>query len=315
MLLILLSVASAVGIGLLLEPLFNDNDSSENNENSENTQQNTTNTVLLQNAGVAENAINGNENGNSLRRTLGADVINGFGGDDRIQSGSGDDTISAGDGDDITLASHGNDVVDLGAGNDQHNPLQHDNRFDHKGNDTIEGGVGNDLIREFWGDDVLDGGSGDDTVSAVDFYATANGNDNNGDIVNGGEGDDILIADALDTLTGGDGNDTFQIGVLEAKTENAAIIKDFAPGKDLIRIAHVNDQDMKTNPPKLSVTSDGNDSEIRVNGDLVAVVEGLKSLSADDLEYVTYKSVEDMKVDETGEAGTKQTVGWSITAA
>ncbi|NCW16987.1 MAG: calcium-binding protein, partial [Rhodobacteraceae bacterium] len=241
MLLILLSVASAVGIGLLLEPLFNDNDSSENNENSENTQQNTTNTVLLQNAGVAENAINGNENGNSLRGTLGADVINGFGGDDRIQSGSGDDTISAGAGDDTTLASHGNDVVDLGAGNDQHNPLQHDNRFDHKGNDTIEGGVGNDLIREFWGDDVLDGGSGDDTVSAVDFYATANGNDNNGDIVNGGEGDDILIADALDTLTGGDGNDTFQIGVLEAETENAAIIKDFAPGKDLIRIEHVND--------------------------------------------------------------------------
>ena len=32
MLLILLSVASAVGIGLLLEPLFNDNDSSENNK-------------------------------------------------------------------------------------------------------------------------------------------------------------------------------------------------------------------------------------------------------------------------------------------
>jgi len=72
---------------------------------------------------------------------------------------------------------------------------------------------------------------------------------------------------------------------------------------------------MKTNPPKLSVTSDGNDSEIRVNGDLVAVVEGLKTLSADDLEYVTYESVEDLKVDESGEAGTKQTVGWSITAA
>lgn len=315
MLLILLSVASAVGIGLLLEPLFNDNDSSENNKNSENTQQNTTNTALVQNAGVAANAINGNENGNSLRGTLGADVINGFGGDDRIQSGSGDDTISAGAGDDTTLASHGNDVVDLGAGNDQHNPLKHDNRFDHKGNDTIEGDVGNDLIREFWGDDVLDGGSGNDTVSAVDFYATANGNDNNGDIVNGGEGDDILIADALDTLTGSDGNDTFQIGILEAKTENAAIIKDFAAGKDLIRIAHVNDQDMKTNPPKLSVTSDENDSEIRVNGDLVAVVEGLKTLSADDLEYVTYESVEDLKVGETGEAGTKQTVGWSITAA
>lgn len=237
MLLILLSVASAVGIGLLLEPLFNDNDSSENNENSENTQQNTTNTALVQNAGVAANAINGNENGNSLRGTLGADVINGFGGDDRIQSGSGDDTISAGAGDDTTLASHGNDVVDLGAGNDQHNPLKHDNRFDHKGNDT------------------------------------------------------------------------FQIDILEAKTENAAIIKDFAPGKDLIRITHVNDQDMKTNPPKLSVTSDENDSEIRVKGDLVAVGEGLKTLSADDLEYVTYESVEDLKVDETGGAGTKQTIG------
>ena len=276
MLLILLSVAGAVGIGLLLEPLFNDNDSSENNENSENTQQNTTSTTLLKNAGVAENAINGNENGNSLRGTLGVDVINGFEGDERIQSGSGDDKISADAGYDTTLASHGNDVVDLGAGNEQHNPLKHDNRFDHKGNDTIEGGVGNDLIREFWGDDVLDGGSGDDTVSAVDFYATANGNDNNGDIVNGGEGDDILIADALDTLTSGDGNDTFQIGVLEAKTENAAINKDCAPGKDLIRTAHVDDQDMKTNPPKLSVTSDRNDTEIRVNGDLVAVIEGLK---------------------------------------
>ena len=309
MLLILLSVASAVGIGLLLEPLFNDNDSSENNENSKLTQQNTTNTALVQNAGVAVNAINVNENGNSLRGTLGADVINGFGGDDRIQSGSGDDTISAGAGDDTTLASHGNDVVDLGAGNDQHNPLKHDNRFDHKGNDTIEGDVGNDLFREFWGDDVLDGGSRNDTVSAVDFYATANGNDNNRDIVNGGEGDDIFIEDALDTLAGGDGNDTFQVDILEAKTENAAIIKDFAPGKDLIRITHVNDQDMKTNPPKLSVTSDENDSEIRVNGDLVAVVEGLKTLSADDLEYVTYESVEDLKVDETGGAGTKQTIG------
>jgi len=77
----------------------------------------------------------------------------------------------------------------------------------------------------------LDGGSGNDTVSAVDFYATANGNDNNGDIVNGGEGDDILIADALDTLTGGDGNDTFQIGILEAKTEDAALSKTLPLGK------------------------------------------------------------------------------------
>ena len=149
----------------------------------------------------------------------------------------------------------------------------------------------------------------------MDFYATANENDSNGDIVNGGEGDDILIADALDALTGSDGNDTFQIGVLGAMTETAAINRDFAPGKDLIRIAHINDQDMKTNPPKLSVTSDRNDSEIRVNGDLAAVIEGLKSLSADDLQYVIYKSVEDIKLDETGEAGTKQTVGWSITVA
>lgn len=73
---------------------------------------------------------------------------------------------------------------------------------------------------------TITGGSGNDVL-------TASGN--KADVLIGGAGDDTLVAGSgLATLTGGQGNDLFKIGVASANVNSYATVTDFAAG-DLIQ--------------------------------------------------------------------------------
>jgi Ca2+-binding RTX toxin-like protein len=86
----------------------------------------------------------------------------------------------------ITVYEAGNNLIDGGAGNDTLSA--------GAGNDTIYGGMGNDALYGSTGNDLLYAGTGDNTLD-------------------GGEGNDVLYSSTagIDTLTGGSGDDTYEI--------------------------------------------------------------------------------------------------------
>ncbi len=156
--------------------------------------------------------------------------------DDEISGSDGDDTLLGRAGDDTLLGEAGNDVVDGGAGNDI--------LLGGSGEDTLLGGDGNDF---------LGGGPGDDILISDGDFDTGNdqlrggiGNDHligrrGVDILDGAEGDDLLGGGLLgDTLTGGEGSDTFRYLALRQSllADGAAntfdVITDLAIGTDQI---------------------------------------------------------------------------------
>jgi Ca2+-binding RTX toxin-like protein len=199
-----------------------------------------------------------------------------------INSGQGNDTINAGLGIDIINGGDGNDLLiidyssNLFAGSTNYQggifyefggyyerytcsysnenfdqirfsdieqfQITGTNGSDHivtrDGNDTINGGGGNDTIEGGLGNDVISGGDGNDAIAA-------------------GGGSDVIIGvktgstepgkNEVDTLTGGEGRDTFILGdatsifyddgnTTNAGTSDYAIIADFNPTDDIIQI-------------------------------------------------------------------------------
>jgi Ca2+-binding RTX toxin-like protein len=112
-------------------------------------------------------------------------TVRSNGGDDTIVGGSGRDSLIGGDGDDIISGGGGNDTIYGGNGNDIING--------NSGNDRIYGGAGNDTLIGGPGRDHLYGEAGDDYFSTRD--------------------------NKIDTLYGGDGNDS-------AKIDNTSTVKD-----------------------------------------------------------------------------------------
>ncbi len=117
-------------------------------------------------------------------------------------------TIIGTDGDDVI---HGNDdysktyTISSGPGSTNTETIKHGGI-----GETIYGGAGNDIIYGYGGDDCLYGGSGNDFLYGGD----------GADQLFGGSGNDWLFTGSLkdnegDTLTGGEGFDTFVIGELE----------------------------------------------------------------------------------------------------
>ncbi len=119
---------------------------------------------------------------------LGNDIVYGGDGNDFISGGMGDDTLYGDAGDDTINGDEGNDTIFGGAGAD-HSEMG-------TGNDTFYGGAGDDWVNGDYGNDVLHGGTGND------FLRGSYGNDT---IYSGGagEGDDYLW--------GGYNDDTFII--------------------------------------------------------------------------------------------------------
>ncbi|MSR14639.1 MAG: hypothetical protein EXR86_08760 [Gammaproteobacteria bacterium] len=138
----------------------------------------TTNAGSINASALASVVLRGNNGGNVLTGTLGADTIDGHGGKDTLNGRAGADDLDGGDGDDILLLGSTADYV----------------------GDIIQGGLGTDTLR-FTGvaGQTLTLNTDTDGLDKV-VLSTATGTDFD-DVLTGGAG--------LDTLIGGDGNDTF----------------------------------------------------------------------------------------------------------
>lgn len=132
--------------------------------------------------------------------SVGANWMNGQGGNDNLSGGSGNDTIFGDRGQDDLFGDSGNDTLDGGAGQDELDG--------GSGRDTLLGAGGNDTLIGGTGRDILDGGSGSDLLfggGGVDELIGGGGND----ILHGDGGADILGGGSgFDILFGGAGNDT-----------------------------------------------------------------------------------------------------------
>lgn len=166
----------------------------------------------------------GGEGNDSLSGGAKADTLNGGAGIDSIEGGGGNDTLFL-DADDIAALSSGN-TIDGGEGTDAAFVIGGGNvtvnlsdisveMFQSgSGDDVIEAGAsGADVtILGGDGDDTITGGAGDDMLSG----------DAGSDIVSGGAGNDIIVADALDTVDGGEGIDTLVLEGDQGVTMNLA---------------------------------------------------------------------------------------------
>jgi Ca2+-binding RTX toxin-like protein len=133
--------------------------------------------------------INGTGSGETLNGTADADDIYGGGGADTIFGNGGADSLFGGAQNDSLLGGTGNDTLDGGSGADQ--------LFGGDNDDVLIGGSGND---------TLDGGAGTDTAD----YSAATANITASLVSNtaSGAGNDVFVANTIENLTGGSGNDT-----------------------------------------------------------------------------------------------------------
>src|SRR5262249_55368777 len=129
--------------------------------------------------------------------------LTGSGGDDYISldnNSTYDNTLSGGAGNGQIYSGSGNDTVAGGAGGDT--------IYSYGGNRTSTGGVGNDYLDPTYGLQSTDGGAGNDTIAVA-----ADGNANT---LTGGDGDDLFQlyyggSTNEGTIDGGAGTDAVQI--------------------------------------------------------------------------------------------------------
>lgn len=123
--------------------------------------------------------------------------------DDHIVAGAGNDTVLSGLGNDTVFAGAGDDLVFGGEG--------FETVFGGTGNDTIFGGDGQELVFGEEGDDYIDTRGTDNPLPDIDYpgiYAADDDPTNDMDTVYGGDGNDtIFTGDDADRVFGRDGND------------------------------------------------------------------------------------------------------------
>lgn len=208
-------------------------------------------------------------------------ALYGGAGDDTLAAGPGGAYLDGGDGDDLILGGDGDDVIEGGAHRGGAGPEGDD--------DIIDGGGGNDVIRGGAGADRLSGGDGDDIIDHAgraeervpaeerrfDWHV-----DGAADRLDGGAGDDTLVFGDGDTANGGSGADQFHLYTTAAAP---AVIEDFVPGQDFLRITL--DPSLHIELPSVEVTlsDNGQDSLVTIDGVLVAVLQGTPSASIADL--------------------------------
>lgn len=105
--------------------------------------------------GQPGNHIVGTDQNETLKGTVGADIICGLGGNDKLFGLPGDDIVDGGKGNDVLRGGHGNDRLIALDGNDK--------LFGQPGNDKNNGGSGNDDLFGGRGNDDNNGGSGSDS--------------------------------------------------------------------------------------------------------------------------------------------------------
>lgn len=170
---------------------------------------------------------NAGDEGEELAGTLGDDVIDGRGGDDKIDGYTGDDHLIGGAGNDTLQGHEGDDHLEGGAGNDK--------LSSSAGNNILDGGDGNDTFFSItYGEDQILGGSGDDTIYAVTGAS----------VITGGEGDDIINVSTARVAVHydlGDGNDIVDFWYPERlKEENHKVILGSSISSDEVTLTRAN---------------------------------------------------------------------------
>lgn len=146
-----------------------------------------------------------------------ADSLFGGNGDDILYGGGGNDTLNAGASFETNEGFGGLGVDSLWGG-------ANSDYFDgSEGNDTLNGNAGNDILygdesveETLAGDDQVNGGAGDDFLDGGAGVDRVNGGEGS-DVVFGGE--DSEFQTTRDRLTGGGGNDYFQLLWMEYEPE------------------------------------------------------------------------------------------------
>jgi len=183
--------------------------------------------MLLGEAG--DDLIVGGDGDDVLVAGAGNDTVQGDAGTDTLDGGDGDDRLLGGDGSDVILAGAGDDTVAADTGNDAVFGDDGDDILaDGHGYDTVDGGAGADhvIAAADAATDRYDGSSGEDTLdyssAVLDIFVniregSAEGADIGRDFIAnfekiiGGQGDDHFVSGAGPiSLTGGDGDDTFE---------------------------------------------------------------------------------------------------------
>jgi Ca2+-binding RTX toxin-like protein/phosphodiesterase/alkaline phosphatase D-like protein len=190
--------------------------------------------------GAGNDTLSGGDGNDTLKGGTGNNLLNGGTGNDVLYTSIGSlDTLTGGTGDDVyeihssldqivEIAGEGTDTVwtdvsyTLAANVETMYLVGSVNGTGNAGDNTIVGyGVGDNLIDGGAGNDNLSGGDGNDTLLGGAGNDTLNGDAGNdilrgGDgnnILNGGAGNDTLYSSAtgVDTLTGGTGDDVYEI--------------------------------------------------------------------------------------------------------
>ena len=195
------------------------------------------NDLLL--GGDSEDVLDGGEGNDELMGLASHDLLQGGAGEDHLVGLAGDDDLKGGDGPDALGGGAGSDVLDGGQGNDELGTFMRGRVGDElqfsssdEGNDVMDGGPGEDLLtggpgakaldRGVLGDpiapsavsngaDTLKGGDGRDELSYVNRSASVSATLD--DVANDGlpgEGDNV--GRDIETITGGDGDDTLVAG-------------------------------------------------------------------------------------------------------
>lgn len=245
--------------------------------------------------GDQDDEITGGSGDDQINGEDGDDKIAGGEGTDRLHGADGDDTLRGGEGDDILRGGEGGDTLHGDAGDDQLFGYGGDDTLSGgEGNDTAEGGQGNDHLLGGEGQDGLLGGHGDDTLDGGEGSDTLFGGWGNdtltgveqgeqaSDFLNGGGGDDTITAGAGDYVTSGDGSDLVILGDWIAG-QGAAEILDFSPDDDKLALGW----DLTADPdPTVEITTDPQSpgqSNVVVNGSVIAILHGATPPHADDI--------------------------------
>jgi Ca2+-binding RTX toxin-like protein len=183
------------------------------------------------------------------------------------------------------------------------------------GNDTLRGGSGNDIISAQGSDNVIYGGKGDDLLTGAEGNDTIYGEEGN-DILIGRGGNNSLSGDAgndtltgggitfvnreifvtadtsgTDTMTGGEGADTFVLGgksnsqpgsnappVIHYDTagdNDYALITDFDTSQDIILLGGSKDNYRLGAPPSGLPTG----TALYLGNELIAILQGSSDLT------------------------------------
>lgn len=247
---------------------------------------------------------------------MASSYVIGSGGNDVLELTAGMAIASLNDGDDSFISTApANDsalsrALQLGFGgvveDTDTNAVQR--VFGGDGDDTIDAGAaggfltgddGDDLILAGSGSAIVEGGAGNDTISHFghpledDFYLDLAGDiawltDGARDVLNGGAGDDVIRGDQFDTLTGGAGNDRFEVAH-DSRLENdfdTVVITDFEPENDQLQVVLEADripegQDRLDATPTLVEVAGS--TEVWYDGTKVALLQGLSGLNAADV--------------------------------